>query len=327
MRLYCALFDRNYITRGLALHRSLERHCPGFTLVILCLDRATLDALAVLALPHVKLVSIELLESHDPELRQARPYRTLVEYYFTCKPVLMQLALEMFPAENRVTYLDSDLYYFSNPELLEEYYSDSAVALTPHRFPRHLVDRRQYGKFNAGWVSASAEAEGQRFIEWWRRRCIEWCRLEVRSERFGDQKYLDQVPKLFPDTRILDHPGANLAPWNLDGIQLTVSADTVRVNGEPLVFFHFHGVRRVLYRIYDSGLYGYRANLSSPARRHIYRPYLFDVENAAARLTRLSADIRTLLDASTGTLDLKQWLGRIRLTLRLVASRTALVGP
>lgn len=327
MQLYCTLFDRNYLTRGLALHRSLERHCGEFKLVVLCLDRATLGALAALALPHVELILIESLETRDPELRRVRPDRTPVEYYFTCKPVLMQFALERFPCASRITYLDSDLYYFSDPALLEADYSDSSVALTPHRFPARLEDRKQYGEFNAGWVCASNDAEGLRFIEWWRLRCIEWCRLEVQGERFGDQKYLNQVPKLFPNTRILDHPGANVAPWNLDRLQLAISADTVQVDGKPLVFFHFHGLRRVLYRIYDSGLYGYGVNLSAQVRRGIYRPYFSDLELAANRLSRLSADVRRSLAADRGTPGLRRSLGRVRLALRLVASGTFLVGP
>jgi hypothetical protein len=327
MHIYCILFNRNYLTRGLALHRSLERHCRKLKLVILCLDRATLDALSTLALPHVELVSIESLEVRYPELRRVRANRTPVEYCFTCKPALMQFALEKFPAAGRITYLDSDLYYFSDPELLEEEYSSSSVALTPHRFPLRLEDRRQYGQFNAGWVSASADPEGREFIEWWRLRCVEWCRAEVEADLFSDQIYLDQVPELFPNTRALDHPGANVAPWNLDGLNLTVSANMVQVNGKPLVFFHFHGMRRVLYRIYDSGLYGYGVSLSLLARRSIYRPYLSDLAIAATRLSELSAAIQKPLVADNGATSLRQSLGRIRLAARLVASRTALVGP
>jgi len=196
MTLYCTLFDRNYISRGLALHASLLRHYPDFKLAILCLDEFTQEVLAGLALPHVELVSLSALEALDADLLRAKSEGRRVEYYFTCKPVLMLYLMGKY--NDRVTYLDSDLFYFSDPSLLEQEYAPGSVALTPHRFPARLAERNQFGQFNAGWVSANSSVEGRRFVDWWRERCIEWCRLEVQETRFGDQKYLDQVPTFFP---------------------------------------------------------------------------------------------------------------------------------
>jgi hypothetical protein len=42
---------------------------------------------------------------------------------------------------------------------------------------------------------------------------------------------------------ILDHVGANLAPWNLEGLNIRRTENGVVVEGKPLVFFHFHGLR------------------------------------------------------------------------------------
>src|SRR5574341_885502 len=119
MRHYCTLFDRNYLSRGLALHSSLMRHVDGFRLFILCLDSPTHGALSALALPHVELIRADSLEDWDPELRTARSNRSAPEFYFTCKPVLLRYVLANFDAGVRVTYLDSDLYFFSNPGPVE----------------------------------------------------------------------------------------------------------------------------------------------------------------------------------------------------------------
>ncbi len=80
-----------------------------------------------------------------------------MEYYFTSKSVLMNYVLEHFEGAARITYLDADLYYFDDPGLLEKEIEGSSVALTPHAFPRKLAERERYGKFNAGWLSASAD--------------------------------------------------------------------------------------------------------------------------------------------------------------------------
>ena len=327
MHLYCTLFDKNYLTRGLALYGSLLRHCREFRLVVLCLDEATFETLTVLALPNVELVALSSLEKSDTELIRARSQRSALEYYFTCKPALMRFLAEEYPDAQRITYLDSDLFYFSDPGLLEHEHEGTTVALTPHRFPARLAERNRFGRFNAGWVSASCSQEGRRFIDWWRERCLEWCRLEVQDDRFGDQKYLDQVPILFSRVSILDHPGANLAPWNLDGFDIRRSEGAVAVDGYLLVFFHFHGVRRLLYRIYDSGLYGYGVKLSAQVRRCIYGPYFAELALAEIRLSRLPADVRKSLVAGRGMPGLRESLSRVRQALRVVATGTALVGP
>lgn len=327
MHFYCTLFDRNYLTRGLALYGSLSRHCKNFRLVVLCLDETVPDILEALALQNLEVVRLSSLAESDPEVVRTRAQRAPVEFYFTCKPALMRFIAHRYPDARRITYHDSDLYYFSDPESLEREYPSDAIALTPHRFPPRLADRNQFGRFNAGWVSASCGAEGLRFIDWWRVRCIEWCRLELQGDRFADQKYLDRVPDLFSHVSILDHPGANLAPWNLEGADIRQSSDTVVVDGKPLVLFHFHGLRRVLHRIYDSGLHGYGVNLSPVVRRRIYRPYLSDLALAEHRVSRLSVDAHSPSVVDRGMPGARTSLSRIRTALRLVASGTAVVGP
>src|SRR5882762_10060410 len=156
MRHFCTLFDRNYIARGLALHRSLVRHCGDFMLHVLCLDAATLDVLRALALPRTELITIEALEHGDHDLREARNDRTQLEYYFTCKPVLLGYVLDHDASVSRLEYLDADLYFFSDPSAAEDEYAERAVALSPHRFNAFNSGLARHGGFNAGWISVSA---------------------------------------------------------------------------------------------------------------------------------------------------------------------------
>ena len=80
MHCYCTLFDRNYLSRGLALFRSLQRHEPSAKVVVLCLDAATRDALATLALASAELIPLEELERCDPALKGVRDARLPAEY-------------------------------------------------------------------------------------------------------------------------------------------------------------------------------------------------------------------------------------------------------
>jgi hypothetical protein len=327
MKEYCTLFDRNYLSRGLALHRSLEQRGSRFRLFVLCLDNPTHEALSALALPHLELISIDTLADWDGELRSARANRGAAEFYFTCKPVLMLYLLARYEGMERITYLDSDLFFFSDQDSVDLAIGDSAVALTPHRFPPRLAHLKSVGEFNAGWISVGASGEGRRFLTWWRSRCLEWCRLIVEETRFGDQKYLDQVPSLFRDVVCVTNPGVNAAPWNIVGRRITTSKKGVEIDGHPLVAYHFHGMKRVVFHLYDSGLYTYGARFSAETWKGIYRPYVQELSRCEALLSRLPQSIRTSIKPALALPGGSGWLYRMKITACILATGTALVGP
>jgi len=320
MHRYCTLFDRNYLSRGLALHRSLVRHGGDFTLHVLCLDPATRDALLALSLSRVELISIDELEDWDHELRAAREGRTPAEFYFTCKPVLLGYLAERHPNSDRLSYLDSDLYFFSDASAVERECGGSAVALTPHRFSELSASRRRFGEFNAGWLSVGRGAEARRFIAWWRDRCIEWCYLVVEPTRFGDQKYLDQVPTVFPDTKIVSHPGMNAGPWNLDPRRVASRKGGVMIDGLPLVFFHFHATRRMMFNLYDCGLHEYGVDLAPEIRDRIYRPYFADLADCERQVSALPGARQPSLGPTARARQLA-------LTVRALARHSAVFAP
>lgn len=319
-RHFCTYFDHRYLTRGLALLASLEATVPAFTLWVLALSDETVQLLSGLALPNVRIVPLPLLLLHDPELAATRRTRSPAEFYFTCSPCLPRYLMQREGITD-VTYLDSDLFFLSTPEPVFEEIRHASIAITPHRFAgRAIRTHSRYGRYNVGWVTFRNDENGMACLEWWRQRCLEWCFDRAEAERYADQKYLDQFETLFSGVQAIRHPGANVAPWNVAGLDISLRDGRVLVDGRELVFFHFQGLRRLSRRWYDSNLTGYGARLDPILRQHAFRPYLQALLAAETRIRMIDAgtamEIGPGVRRRPGLAGVRAALGRTLRTLR-----------
>jgi hypothetical protein len=246
---FATLFDRNYLARGLMLLESLRRHCPSFELYVLCLDDVTYEAMAAVGReqPGVIPVGLPELEAADPDLRAARANRSPVEYYFTLSPCLPLYLLRRYGCGHICT-LDADQLFYADPTPLFGLLERRSVLITPHNFAPGLESARKFGAFNVSFQVFKNDPAGLGCLERWRSQCLEWCKDVYDEERgrFADQKYLDEWPALLGDRlHVFDHPGVGLAAWNVNRFGLAKDGAGYRVDGEPLVLFHFHGFKQL----------------------------------------------------------------------------------
>jgi hypothetical protein len=274
MRYFCTYFDHRYLPKGLALYHSLEEHCPSFHLWILCLSPEAYEILSGDRLEYVTLLRLEDVENGDEALLEAKKNRSLVEYYFTLSPSLPLYVLNHFPEVDVITYLDSDLYFFADPEFIYDELGTHSVGIIGHRFPPRLKHMEVYGLYNVGWLSFRRDNNGLACLHWYRDRCNEWCYDRLEGDKFADQKYLDKFEQLFEKVHIINHKGANLAPWNIDNYKISWNNGQVYVDEQPLLFFHFQGFKRVASSLYDSGFTGYKSKLLKIIRDDIFSPYV-----------------------------------------------------
>lgn len=285
-RHYCTYFDHRYLPSGLVLYASLARVSRSFTLWVLALDEQAASFLEAARLPSMRIVRLAALEEFDPELRSTRTRRSQVEYYFTCSPCLPRYLLTVHDV-NEITYLDADLGFFSSPEDIFEEIGNESIAIVPHRLAGSAVKTHsRYGRYNVGWLTFRSDARGLACVDWWRKRCIEWCHDRVEEDRYADQKYLDRFEFLFEGVKVIQHPGANLAPWNVAGHAVTLSGGNAYVDGRKLIFFHFQGLRSIGPDTYDTNLTGYGASLTKPLRDGVFLPYISDLRAAKATVVR-----------------------------------------
>ena len=274
MFFFCTYFDRHYLIKGLALYGSLKKHCQSFKLYILCMDQLCYDILSRLNYEEIHLISLDEVEKFDRGLFKAKQDRSLIEYYFTSTPCLPLFILANHSEVDLITYLDADLFFFNSPKPVFDEISGHSIAIIEHRFPLYLNDSGVNGKFNVGWLSFRRDDAGLAALRWWREKCLEWCYDRPDAGRMADQKYLDDWPARFPGVVVLQHKGANLAPWNIGGYWLYWRGNQIYVEEDPLIFFHFHGFKQVNRWIYLTNLAAFRIKLSAFMRTHLFAPYI-----------------------------------------------------
>lgn len=294
MYYYCSYFDHRYLPRGLALYRSLKQHCPEFQLWVLCLSKTCYDVLSELDLPDIHLIALEEFERGDEALLTAKQNRTLVEYYFTCTPSLPLFIFKNYPEIDLITYLDSDLFFYSSVEPIYEELGEQSVGIIEHRFSPERLDLKVFGIYNVGWESFRRDENGLSCLQWWRERCIEWCYDRPEGDRFADQKYLDDWPTRFPGVVVLQHKGANVAHWNTNNYQIYGEGNRVWIDEKPLIFFHFHGFNHYKQEFELFGLnpaFKVKRFSDRVIFRDIYGPYLQTLREIAKEVSPLLPEV------------------------------------
>ncbi|MEO5921635.1 MAG: hypothetical protein ABIQ01_10895 [Pseudolysinimonas sp.] len=281
---YCTYFDSGYLSRGLALIESLREHGDDAPVWVLALDDAAKRYLDDAALPGVTAITIADIEAAEPALPPLKSERSRMEYYFTATPLLMRWVIgKQHDPQSVVIYLDADLFFFDRPGLVLDALGDGAVGIIEHRYPPSREKALlKYGRFNVGWVGIRADERGRACVDWWSASTLAWCFDKPEGGKYADQGYLDSFPRLFDGVVILPSLGMNLAPWNTAGVALSETGGTVVVEErDPLVFFHFHGLRRVRGWYVSSQLI-YRAPMSRVLCERVYAPYVRRLATADA---------------------------------------------
>lgn len=244
----CTLYNSLYLDKGLVLFDSLKKCSKSFELYVLCMDEKCYEIIHSINDSRMKPIKLSAVE--DEAMLEAKSNRTFAEYCWTCSSRLIQYILDYYHPEC-CTYIDADMYFYNDPQYLIDEMLDSgkSVLIVPHRFvERNLHIANKVGTFCVEFNSFRNNDKARIILDRWHEKCIECCSSLNDGIHWGDQKYLDEWPEMYPDdVYVCNHDGAGVAPWNIDlytNYEKNEGSVFNKVTGERirLFFCHFESI-------------------------------------------------------------------------------------
>ncbi len=265
--------DHHYLDRGLVLYSSLRETHANAELHVLALSEEAAAFLERLELPGLHVLRLDVLLEVEPRLKSARIDRTNAEFAFTLTPFLAREALRSCKPGEWTIYIDADMMFFGSTLEVVDSATSADVMVSPHNFSSHMAAQQRFGTYNTGFTGFRKTADGERCVQWWTARCLEWCYDRVENGKFADQKYIEQFAQIAPNTLSIEQIGVNCAPWNVSERKLSRKGNRVFIDDKPLILYHFSKVKRVTHyciatRAKLQGVIG-----ASGLNRFVYQPY------------------------------------------------------
>lgn len=249
-RIFCTLFDSNYLDKGLALYHSMREYMNEFKIYIFAFDEKCFDVLSDMNLKNAVVLSVD--DIMDDTLERIKRERTGAEFCWTCSSVITEYVLLTYQ-EEICTYIDADIYFFSDPQAAIQEIIDNrcSVGLVEHRFERDIDYGRNvfsYGRYCIQFNTFVNDADGMRVLGEWKNECLRWCYNRCEDGKMGDQKYPDKWKQKYSCIYEAKQTGLGVAPWNLH-----LYSDVSKEDGKillmykekriPLIFYHFEKMR------------------------------------------------------------------------------------
>ncbi|MEA2570718.1 MAG: hypothetical protein QOI24_2719 [Acidobacteriota bacterium] len=236
-----SIISPNYRHYARVLMASVQQQHPDWDRFVLLVDSDAETA------PDESFTTIPLDALPLPNRRQFCFRYTILELNTAVKPWMFEHLFGR--GYDRVVYFDPDIFVYSPLAELDTAPPETFITLTPHLTgsisgDEHPSERSILlaGSYNLGFLAVTRHPHLARFLAWWQQKLEYQCVVDPARGLFVDQRWMDLVPGLFPDVRVLRHDGWNVAYWNLE--QRTVVAEPggeITVNGAPLRFYHFSG--------------------------------------------------------------------------------------
>ncbi|KPN12598.1 hypothetical protein AKG37_15900 [Bacillus australimaris] len=268
---FTTIVSNTHVFKLLALIHSLEKNAHAFKLSVLCADPLAYKVLKEFPHPNVQYEQLEDIE--DDSLRKAKEDRTFHEYCWTLKPAFLLKTLESSDADY-LAHLDTDLYFYHDPEAIFAENPSAHLFLTDHMNSKRFY--RYYelsGRFNTGFVGCRNTDVAKQAVTQWKENCLAHCTVEMDTKKktYGDQRYVERWIDDFEGVHVVTSKGANAAIWNIENYKLSVVKGEMYLDECPLLFYHFSAFTIIDEKTFNLNWYYYMTE--QKLVDHLYIPY------------------------------------------------------
>jgi len=224
VRNFTTVCDFKYLPQGLALYKSLMKHNSSFVLYWGCITDECLEAVMGLNMPNV----IAFSTANFPYNRMSHK-----EYCWSLASRFTWWILDRYDMED-ITYLDADLYFYQDYELIYDEIKHKSVGLVEHRIPSY----KTVGKYNVGFIYFKNDFEGKTCLSRWAELTAD--KGNKYFEEYGscgDQKYLELFDIWYPyNVHVIE---CGHGAWWVDR-HYTFKDDHIIWNGQKQLFVYMH---------------------------------------------------------------------------------------
>jgi hypothetical protein len=242
---------QNYLAKALVLGRSFRETNPEIKFYIVLADvrRLEFEPLSQRFLSDDRDFGYICIDDIPyPRIFQMAIRYNPIEFCTAIKPSVFLMIKDKYSGAI-ISYFDPDIVCYSPVVEMEKGLCEHSILVTPHMLSP-LEDNRNpslsqilaVGVYNFGYFGVNAaSAEVEPLLKWWQLRLDTESFSDTQNVMFYDQIWGNIFPCFVDSTKVLRHPGYNVAYWNLHERMVAKSGGGFTINGLPLRFFHFSG--------------------------------------------------------------------------------------
>lgn len=317
-RVFCTVFDKNYLYQGISLYLSLLNHSDDFKLYCLCMDQISFKLIKKMNLEH--LIPVSLVDIETEEIIAVKKNTTHGQFCWVCQPLIIEYLLIKFNFD-MVTYLETDSMFFDSPEAIFREMDENSVTLVPHNYSSEFDNTKAAGVYCVQFNAFKNNKHGLEVLSYWKESCFKYNKNKLKS--YPGQTNLDSWTKLFDSVKVINNIGAGVAPWNIRDYELTNYSNKLFVNNIPVIFYHYHSYSKTSKGMHDLGSYP----MNKDTVELFYKPYVNNIKNAKKlvfnfdkdfQFERVSHDIQNFqeLISNFSYISIKQYISTLKRKIR-----------
>ena len=194
---------------------------------------------------------IKFIFVEDLNIDDYKNYCFKYNKYELCTALRPILILYLFKKckVKQVIMLDPDMLILSSFKEILQSSKNHSILIFPHQVTTNINEINsnelsilKSGIFNCGLMIFNKCRETNSFLIWWKNRLKNYCLDEISNGLFVDQLWINFVPTLFKNCRIVRDKEYNIAYWNLNERNFKLQSTGIFIDGTKINSFHFSGI-------------------------------------------------------------------------------------